>query len=395
MAVLDVFNLESLIDPVSTETFFAEHWEKRPLHVKRCDPEFFRNVLTLDEIDRVITTLGLHHPQIELTNAKQPIRPSEWTFPSGMVDPTRLYQFFADGATIILPQLDHVVPQLAHLCRGMEAQISSRFQTNVYLTPGESQGFKTHYDSHDVFVLQVSGQKHWRIYDTPVELPYRGQSFDPAQTHAQDLTMELVLEPGDVFYLPRGVMHDASTTAGGSLHITLGVLFTSWTDLLVEALARVGLHDPMFRRGLPPGFARDGFDVKAARATFDELLRRFAEQADFDSALQHFAADLVSTRHPLIEGQMAQVMRLGELGLESRLGGRPRLLFQLRTEGERIKLAFHGNEMSLPVHAEEPLRFALTTPSFRVRDLPGELDDEGKLVLVRRLVREGLVRFVD
>jgi ribosomal protein L16 Arg81 hydroxylase len=395
MAALDVFDLGSLIDPVSKETFFAEHWERRPLHVQRDDPDFFRNVLSLGEIDRVITTLGLHHPQIELTNAKQPIRPADWTFPSGMVDPSRLYQHFADGATIILPQLDHVVPQLAHLCRGMEAEISARFQTNVYLTPGESQGFKTHYDSHDVFVLQVSGEKHWRIYDTPVELPYRGQSFDPNETEAQALTMELVLRPGDVFYLPRGVMHDASTTSGGSLHITLGVLFTSFTDLLVEALARVGLHDPMFRRGLPPGFARDDFDATEARATFAELLRRFVERADFDDVIQHFASDLVSTRHPLIEGQMEQVMRLGELRLESHLGARPRLLYKLWTEGEQVKLSFYGNEMSLPAHAEAPLRHALATPKFRVGDLPGELDDAGKLVLAKRLVREGLVRFVD
>ncbi len=395
MTAKATFDLDSLLDPVSASTFFAEHWEKKPLHVRRDDPDYFRELLSLEEIDRVITTLGLHHPQIELTNANRPIKTSDWTYPSGMVDPTRLYQFFADGATIILPQLDHLVSPLAHLCRAMEQRISSRFQTNIYLTPGESQGFKTHYDSHDVFVLQVSGEKLWNVYDTPIELPFRGQGFDPSAVEAQELTMELVLKPGDVFYLPRGVMHDASTGAGGSLHITLGVLFTSWTDLLVEALARVGLRDPMFRRGLPPGFARDDFDPTEARATFEELLRRFAESADFDDVLQYFASDLVSTRHALLEGQMQQVMRLDTLTIDSTVGRRPRVLYRLASDAERVTVAFHGNEMSLPSHAEEPLRHALATDRFRVGDLPGDLDDPGKLVLVRRLIREGLVRFVD
>lgn len=37
------------------------------------------------------------------------------------------------------------------------------------------------------------------------------------------------------------------------------------------------------------------------------------------------------------------------------------------------------------------VRFALSKPRFAVRELPGDLDGEGKLALVRRLIREGLV----
>ncbi|MFO0692831.1 MAG: cupin domain-containing protein [Polyangiales bacterium] len=391
-----LFDLERLIHPVTPEEFFAEYWEKKPLHIRRNDPKYFEPLLSLREIDRVITTLGLEHPRIEMTDAKKRLTPAEYTFPSGMIDVTRLYQKFADGATIILPQLHDLVPELAHLCRAMEQRISARFQTNIYLTPGgDSQGFKTHYDSHDVFVLQVSGTKHWRVYDTPVPLPYRGQHFDPNQIRAGEISAEFDIQPGDTYYLPRGLMHDAQTAAGGSLHITLGVLHSSWTDLLVEALAQVGLKDPAFRKGLPPGFARPGFDRAEAREFFKDLLRRFAEQAEFDPALDYFAADLVSTRHPLIEGQMEQVMRLDSLSVESRVGARPNLLFQFEEDGERVAVAASGREIVMPAHASEPLRFALATKSFRVGDMPGELDDQGKLVLARRLILEGMVHFVD
>ena len=54
--------------------------------------------------------------------------------------------------------------------------------------------------------------------------------------------------------------------------------------------------------------------------------------------------------------------------------------------------AGYGAEMTLPAHAATAVRFALETPDFRVGDLPGGLDDSGKGVLVKRLIREGMVR---
>ncbi|MCC2111929.1 MAG: hypothetical protein KDJ16_07840, partial [Hyphomicrobiales bacterium] len=53
-----------------------------------------------------------------------------------------------------------------------------------------------------------------------------------------------------------------------------------------------------------------------------------------------------------------------------------------------------GKEVSLPAHAAAAVRYALETDRFRVADLPGTLDDAGKLVLARRLVREGLLRII-
>jgi len=391
----DLFDLRRLIDPVSPETFVSEFYEQKPLLVQRETPDYFMPLLSFEEIDRVLTTLSLHYPDVDMVNAKKRLKVGDFTYPSGLVDPAKLYQEFADGASVVLPSLDAVVPQLAQLCRAMEREMSARFQTNIYMTPGkQSQGFVSHYASHDVFVLQVAGSKHWKVYDTPVELPFRNMSFDPALTQPKDVTMEFDLQPGDTFYIPRGVMHDASTNEGGSLHITLGVLHTSWTDFLAEALARVGLEDSAFRRGLPAGFARAGFDRSAARATFRDLLQRFVDAADFDGTFEHFAGDLISSRHALLQGQMQQIMKLDTLGLDSRMGARPNLLFDIREDEERVRLTCHGNTLSLPAHAAEPLRFAVEAPEYRVRDLPGDLDDEGKRVLVSRLVREGLVRFL-
>jgi hypothetical protein len=70
---------------------------------------------------------------------------------------------------------------------------------------------------------------------------------------------------------------------------------------------------------------------------------------------------------------------------------RPDLIFQLREEDEKLVVLFGATEISLPGFARDAVIFALQGPPFVVRDLPGQLDDEGKVVLVRRLLREGLL----
>jgi ribosomal protein L16 Arg81 hydroxylase len=325
-----------------------------------------------------------------MANAARDVKPPHYSHPNGVIDVARLYQEFADGSTIILPQLHARLPQLAALCRNLEHEFSARFQTNIYLTPGGAQGFKRHYDSHDVFILQIAGRKHWRLYDTPVALPLRGQEFRPGAEPGAE-SAAFTLEPGDVAYVPRGMMHDAESDDEMSLHITVGVLARTWHDLFVEAVSGVSLNDVAFRRSLPTGFVKAGFDRANARLQFTELLRRMADQMDFDSALDRFADELVATRNPLLSDQLAQIAGLPGLTADSLIAPRPDLLYRLQRIGESVAIHCYGNVITLPAHAEEPAVAALQPGAIAIRDLPGTLDEEGKLVLVRRLVREGLL----
>ncbi len=390
------FSLQRLVDPVPRAQFLEDHWERQPLRVHRDEPDYYAPVLSLDEVDRVVTTLHLDNSEINMTDARRELTPEHYSYPSGLVDTARLCRLFADGGTIILPQLQLRVPTLAELCRAMEREFGCRFQSNIYLTPpGNAQGFTPHYDNHCVFVLQVAGTKHWKIYDTPVELPNKTMPFTPDRFAPGAVTDEFELKAGDLLYIPRGVMHDAVSTDALSLHVTLGAMVKTWGDVVTEAVTQAARADPAFRRSLPPGFATPGFDRGAARATFADLLRRVGELADVDALLDAFVEDIVDTRHGLLAGQIDQVRRLEALTLDSRVGARPNLLCRIGggndDDGDAVTVSCYGNEVSLPGHAAESLRFALAGRDFAVRDLPGDLDDAGKLVLVRRLVHEGLV----
>jgi ribosomal protein L16 Arg81 hydroxylase len=385
------YTFSKLIAPMTKEQFLAEHWEKKPLIVRREDRAYYSDLLSIRALEQVITSQVLPRDLCFVANASRQVDASEYTYPDGIVDPARIFQQFADGGTIVFNQLHTVLPGLAELCRSLEREISCRFQTNIYTTPAKSQGFPSHYDSHDVFVLQVHGVKHWLVYNTPIELPFKGQPFRRDETVKGEVTMEFDLYPGDMLYLPRGVMHDAQTREGETMHITLGALTTSWTELLLEVVAKVALHDVDFRRALPPGYANTEFDRAAARSYMKSLLGRLVERGDLDAALDHFADELVSTRRALLDGQLDQVMRMGSVTADHRAGARPNLVYRWSKKDEQIVISCYGAEMRLPEHAAEPLLYALESPDFRIGDLPGDLDDAGKVVLVKRLVREGMV----
>ena len=383
--------LKWLIAPNEPDAFLADIWERQPLAVHRNSPGYYGMLLSLEDIDHVLTANLLRVEDVQLTNAARDISPSDYSHPSGVVDAARLYQAFADGGTIILPQLHYRLSRLAALCRTLERELSTRFQTNIYLTPGGAQGFRRHYDSHDVFILQIAGRKHWRLYDTPVALPLRSQTFRPDEVEAAPETAAFTLEPGDAAYIPRGTMHDAESDDAMSLHVTVGVLGRTWHDLLVEALSAVSLEERAFRRNLPAGFARADYDRTAARATFADMLRHLADRMDFDAALDRFVDDFVTTRHPLLDGQLAQIARLSGLTVSATVVPRPDLVYRLEQGPDALSIHCYGTTVTLPAHAAPAALAALQPGGTVISALPGELDDDSKLVLVRRLIREGLV----
>jgi len=389
---MEQWDIARLIAPTPVEPFYAEYWEKKALVIRRSQPQAYESLVSLGDVDRVITTNHLSHPDVAMANALREVATADYTFDGGAIDIVRLYQQFAAGATIIMNQLHRYVPTLGALVRSIELELSARMQTNIYLSPREAQGLKIHYDSHDVFVLQVHGVKHWNLYETQVPLPFRGQHFGDEPVEPGPIVQEFDLHPGDMLYMPRGMMHAAGTASDSSMHITMGVLHTTWAELLIEALARYGATDADFRRALTPGFARKDFDRAAAEKTFRILFERALDGADFDSALEVFVDDIATTRAPLLQGQLQQVMRLAEITADSVAGARPNLLSRVASDEQGITISCAGRDLRLPPHAADAAMAALGSPRFVVKDLPGDLDDAGKVVLVRRLVREGIVR---
>jgi ribosomal protein L16 Arg81 hydroxylase len=390
-----MLSFEWLIDPVAPITFFTEFYERKPLLVQRRQASRFASLLSLDSIDRYLATSNPCHPDVFLVDAARELKPDDYSFPNseppGRIDLPRAYELFRTGATISLSQMHERLSSLADLCRAVESRFSSHFQTNIYLSPPQAQGFKTHFDSHDVFVLQVSGSKLWTIYDTGLELPLRGQAFDPNQHRPGPPSRELTLHAGDLLYCPRGLYHSARSTDEASLHITLGLIGKTWADVMIEAMSALCLASPAFRANLPVGFASAGFDTHEATMTFRALVETFAREAQLAPILERLVEDFVTSRRPSLYGCLQELEKTPPLSSESKVSPRPNLVLLVREEHERVLVLFGATEVSLPLFARDAVKFAVAGAPFSVRDLPGQLDDDSKIVLVARLIREGVL----
>jgi hypothetical protein len=391
-----MLSFEWLIDPIPPETFFKRYYERKPLLIRGKDPAKFASLLSVEAIDRYLAGSVLFYPDVFMVDAARELKAEDYCFPDagGRLDLPRTYQLFDTGSTLSLSQLHERIPELAALCRSVERIFSSHFQTNIYLSPRNAQGFKTHYDSHDVFALQVAGSKHWTLYEsgeTGVELPLQGQGFDPERHVPGPVTEELTISAGDVLYCPRGVFHSARSTEDVSLHITLGMMGRTWADVMIEAISEACLASPAFRAHLPVGFANPGFDMRDAEATFASLVETFACNARLIPILERFRESFVTSRRPAFQGCLQELDSAPQVAADSRLVARPHLVHLQYEEGDKLVILFGSTQITLPSFTHEAVRFALSGEPFSVSDLPGGLDEAGQIVLARRLIKEGML----
>lgn len=372
------------IAPVTAERFLADNWEAKPLLVQRDEAGRYDDLLSTADVERLVTSPGLRHPGFRLVRADgtPPVSSFTETIPwrpggfTGAADVPRVMEEWERGSTIVLQGLHHTWPPVAAYARSLEASLGHGVQCNAYYTPRGSQGLAVHHDTHDVFVLQVAGEKRWLVYDPVWELPLKHQRYTKAMGEVGEPVLDVVLHAGDTLYLPRGWMHEALTSDHDSLHLTVGVTVTTWIDAFKAALEECE-SEPAFRRA-PAGSAEELVELLAARLAPEAVERRQRER-------------FLDSRRPVLAGQLSQLRALETLTLDSRLERRPTVIAQ--AEGSTLR--FEGKHLRFPAHVADDLEFLVATAgAFTARDLPGTLDGSGRLVLVRRLVREGFLRLV-
>ena len=295
----------------------------------------------------------------------------------GMADVARVAEAFDSGATLVVQGLHHWWPALATFCRSLEETLGHPAQANAYYTPRSAQGLPIHHDTHDVFCLQLAGEKRWLVHEPVWELPLKSQRYDAKLGAPGEPVLDITLHPGDTLYLPRGWLHEAKTSDFDSLHLTIGANVYSWLDAFKGALEECA-DDPDFRRS-PDGSA-------------EELLARLGERLGVHDVRRRMRSKLVSTRRPVLDGQIGHLRALRDLDQETELERRPTVIADLVVGEDRAELTFEGRTLEFPAHVGDVLEFVLRRDEpFRPSELPGSLDEDGRLALVARLVREGLL----
>jgi ribosomal protein L16 Arg81 hydroxylase len=380
--------------------FAEEHWGTRPLLHRRAGARF-DDLLSLADVDHLVMGTLLRPPAVRLVKDGTPIPPSSYTHTITVgsrkvpdtIRPERVLESFADGATIVLQALHRQWTPVARFCRELELALTHPVQANAYVTPATSRGFAIHHDTHDVFVLQTHGRKAWRVYPPIIELAGKEQRWSEELGDPGPPILATELRPGDSLYIPRGFPHDAEAREEVSIHVTVGILARTWLDLWRHVMRGASEHAP-FREALPIGFARTPDALADDMAAASDEFRAWFDKATGREATASFAREFWSRRRPILDGQLVQVAELGSVGSETLLRRRPDSIFRVARERREAVLLLGSRELRMPGFVEPVLRFLGEADSFSAGDLPGDLDADSRLVLLRRLVREGALEVV-
>lgn len=240
----------SILSPVTLATFFESYWEQQPLYIER-SAAAFSYLFDFSSFETLLGTQPLYFPGLQLTQSGKTIDVGSYTDDQSAIIPSRLFEYHAEGASVVLSQAQKLFPPLAQLCREVVRTLNMRCQTNVYISPAGNKGFNAHYDSHDVFILQVSGAKTFNFYPSTVELPFPEEQFDPSRLQPSPIDESIALSAGDTLYIPRGVVHDAiADETAPSVHVTLGVYPMLLRDVLIESVQRLAQQDSLFRQSV-------------------------------------------------------------------------------------------------------------------------------------------------
>lgn len=363
-----------LVAPVTPRDFLDRIYEREALINIRNEPRRYADLLTLESLDHHIASTDLREGMISLVNHKNRIQTEAYVDDNGKVNRISVTEHYLDGATIVLPQLHDSIFNLGEFARSLEEVFSCHVQTNIYLTPAPAddgtanQGFPPHYDNHDVFVMQISGAKSWRIYGTPVATPFRGEQFELGRHVAGEATQTFTLSAGDCVYIPRGLMHDAENSGDEpSLHITVGLITKTWADLLLESISELAIADPAFRRSLPAGFANRDFDREVAQAHFDRLIDIIADDASMDGAFDLMADNFLRARQPNVSGIIAASRAPAK---ESDRYRRRRFVpWNVADDEGKLALVGPGGDLSFAAEDGDALDVALSGAPFAQADL--------------------------
>jgi ribosomal protein L16 Arg81 hydroxylase len=297
--------LDALLAPMAPARFFAEYHDRQPLHLRGAAGKF-ASVLSWRGINRLLDMTHIwssHSLQLMMDGVAVP--PEQYcnratgrdNQPVLQPDAAKLRGWVERGASLVMNDVDSLTPGLSGVSEALEGAGLGKAQANVYVSFQSHKAFPAHYDTHDVWAVQVEGEKTWNIWEGRADYPLPHPIFrNLGQAHHEGakgkLRERVVLRAGDLLYLPRGWYHDALAEAPASVHISYGVHAPLGMDLVSILLERA-LYDSEFRKPLPrqDGSAAARFALTSRAGQIGGRLAELCRDPKVMEVLANFVAD--------------------------------------------------------------------------------------------------------
>ena len=265
-----------LLGGLTPKAFMHRHWHKKPLVIRQAIPGF----KPLLDRATLFDLAAQEEVQSRLVVQASADGSRGWRFRHGPFARKSLPPFKQAGWTLLVQGVDLLDDRVHALMNQFRFVPDARLDDLMISYATDGGGVGPHFDSYDVFLLQVHGQRRWRIGrqkdlslqpDMPLKILAH---FEPE--------MELVLDPGDMLYLPPRYAHDG-IAVGECMTYSIGFRSPSRAELASELLQRLaedavdsvgsGLYrDPKQAAMAQSGEIPDGL-VQFARDAFADALR--------------------------------------------------------------------------------------------------------------------------
>ena len=390
-----VRTLADLVAPLTTEEFLCGGpFGQRVAHFSR-RPEEVEGLFSWADLNRLLMHHRLAGNRCRLVQERTLCRRDAYTrvIPNRRgelverLQPAGVMRLLREGATMILDAVDEMHGPIGILAENLAGELHEEVQVNAYASWGTRPAYGPHHDEHDVFVVQVAGEKRWQVFESVSD----SRAGEDAVVGVTNKVFDRVIRSGDVIYLPRGWMHDVVAVDRPSLHLTIGIRVRNGLDLFTWLVGQCQDAAP-FNRRLPRFSAgrERGRYIRLLRQEFDrlwetdDLLQRFFD--DWDThipARPHFSLPWIG-RDGCDELSDADYLRFS--GTSWRC---------VRTNGAEVVIEADGGTWLLPAPAEDVLRKLSGGNRACVREIipvgEGDAGKDRSRQLLARMVREGLL----
>jgi 50S ribosomal protein L16 3-hydroxylase len=227
----------ALFGGISPEQFMARYWHKKPLLVRGAIPAFSLSVQHGEALDSAIPAPELlqfaHQDEVE----SRLVKSKPWSFEHGPFSKKEIPAIDKPNWTLLLQGMEARHPAAAKILSWFRFIPDARLDDLMISIAGVGGGVGPHFDSYDVFLIQMSGRRRWQIsaqkdLSLNPQLPLKIlQNFKAEQ--------EWILEPGDMLYLPPHIAHDGIALDAGCQTWSVGFRSPSFKELLQEGLWRL------------------------------------------------------------------------------------------------------------------------------------------------------------
>ncbi len=377
-------SIANLLKPYNLEDFLNNNWTNKAVVIPSEGKKDFAHLFSWEKLNYLLNFHELKYPDIRLAVAGKVLDASE---------NVNLIKLCQSGATLIVNQVHKLIPEIAEFAAEIKADLGYPNQVNAYCSWPEKQGFSSHYDTHEVFILQTDGIKQWYVFADTIKYPLidqKSSAFSPPETPPY---LTCTLHPGDVLYIPRGHWHYAVASDEPSLHLTLGIHCKTGIDLLEWLLGELRQQEE-WRQSLPLRIKSDSIDVSVNNLIAE--LHRYANSKnlgeEYSSYLDSLAKPVAKYSLPYQAG-----FNIFPYGIQTkfRIPKFLRVRICELPDGCGYKVVVGGKEVSLKGVTDKFMDNLFSTEFFTGEDVMDWLPDydwEIDVVpLLSRLVVDGII----